>query len=283
MKLNDFVNKWNGEHVEVAGSANALNQCVDLANLYIKTVWGKPIIQWTNAVDFPSRMPAPDYEFIENTPEAVPPEGCLMIWNNTKVGHIAIFIEGSVKSFRSFDQNYPTGSPCHIQNHTYSGVFGWIIKKDSIIKPPQIEAQMNDQTKIPLGEKWGDVEIQAIRSMLRDSDKLKDELEKWKTKYEELVKIQLGMKDEFTTKLETTKQLAEDRKRERDELISELAKILGTTQEKAVIVADIKKTIADNEKLKNISDNRPVYGDNWIQSLTKLLGDFFNNLYLKIK
>jgi hypothetical protein len=55
-----------------------------------------------------------------------------MIWGSGTWGHVAIFVEGDVDSFRSMDQNYPTGSPCHIQNHTnYDGVLGWIrFKRD---------------------------------------------------------------------------------------------------------------------------------------------------------
>lgn len=127
MTVNDFVVKYNGKWVEEAGSS-ALNQCVDLANRYIREVLGLPIIEWTNAVDFPSKA-GPAYDYILNTPTNIPQEGDLVIWGGNQYGHIGIFIEGNVDSFRSFDQNYPTGSNCHIQNHTYSNVKGWLRKK----------------------------------------------------------------------------------------------------------------------------------------------------------
>jgi hypothetical protein len=127
MSVNDFVVKYNGKWVEEAGTS-ALNQCVDLANRWIREGLGLPIIEWTNAVDFPSKA-GPAYDYILNTPTNIPQEGDLMIWGGNIYGHIAIFIEGNVDTFRSFDENYPTGSNCHIQNHTYANVKGWLRKK----------------------------------------------------------------------------------------------------------------------------------------------------------
>lgn len=133
MTLQQFIEKWNGKYCEVAGSANAQNQCVDLSNAYIRDVLGLPIIEWTNAKDFPSKA-GDAYEYIKNTPSGVPKEGDLIIWGGTTAGHIAIFIEGNADSFRSFDQNYPTGTPCHVQNHNYDTppVLGWLHPKHTV-------------------------------------------------------------------------------------------------------------------------------------------------------
>lgn len=140
MTFTEFMAKWNGKYVEVAGSANAQNQCVDLANAYIRDVLNLPIIEWTNAKDFPSKG-GDNYTYILNTPTGVPQEGDLVIWGGT-YGHIAIFIEGDVNSFRSFDQNYPTGSPCHVQNHTtYNNVLGWM-------RPKQLAGQLDLQKQL---------------------------------------------------------------------------------------------------------------------------------------
>lgn len=128
MIFEEFITKLNGKYLEVAGSSDAKNQCVDLANGYIRDVLGFPIIEWTNAKDFPSKG-GDRYEFIKNTPEGIPKEGDLVIWGNGVAGHIAIFIEGNADRFRSFDENYPTGSPCHIQNHNYLNITGWMHPK----------------------------------------------------------------------------------------------------------------------------------------------------------
>lgn len=126
MTLQQFIEKWNGQYLEVAGPT-AVNQCVDLANAYIRDVLGLPMIEWTNAKDFPAKG-GNLYTYVQNTPTGVPQEGDLVIWDG-EYGHIAIFIEGDANSFRSFDQNYPTGTPCHVQNHTYANVLGWLHAK----------------------------------------------------------------------------------------------------------------------------------------------------------
>jgi hypothetical protein len=125
MTFQKFLETWNGKYCEVAGSANAKNQCVDLANAYLRDVLGQPIVEWTNAVDFPSKL---NWDWITI---GLPSEGDLMIFNGV-VGHISIFIEGDMNSFRSFDQNYPIGSPCHVQNHNYKNVKGWLHFKSII-------------------------------------------------------------------------------------------------------------------------------------------------------
>lgn len=131
MTFQQFLEKYNGEFWEVTGSANAKNQCVDLANAYLKEVCSHPIVEWTNACDFPSKIK--DMEWIPNDEESdLPKEGDIIIWSNKVgggAGHIAIFIEGTTSSFKSFDQNWPLYSPCHVQRHTYSNVLGWIRPK----------------------------------------------------------------------------------------------------------------------------------------------------------
>lgn len=124
MDFDAFRKYWNDKYCEVAGSSNAINQCVDLANAYIRDVLRQPIIEWTNAVDFPLRA-GDKYEFIKNTPTNVPQKGDIIVWRPSP-GHIAIFIEGDVKRFTSFDQNFPVGSKCHVQEHNYTNVDGWL-------------------------------------------------------------------------------------------------------------------------------------------------------------
>src|SRR3990172_9372163 len=111
MKLSEFISKWTNKKCEVAGSPNALNQCVDLANAYLRDVLDQPIIKWTNAQNFPDKIDLTKFDYIMNTPTGVPSEGDLVIFQSPDgVGHISIFLEGNDKSFRSFDQNYPTGT-----------------------------------------------------------------------------------------------------------------------------------------------------------------------------
>jgi len=130
--LQQFIDTWNGKFLEVAGSANAKNQCVDLANGYIRDVLGLPIIEWTNAQDFPNKR-GDNFDYILNTPTGVPPVGSLVIFKSKDgVGHISVFVSGTASLFTSFDQNYPTGSPCKLVSHNYVNVLGWMVAK----KPP---------------------------------------------------------------------------------------------------------------------------------------------------
>ena len=134
MKLDDFVKKYDGKQVEVAGSIGAENQCVDLVNLYIRDMWGKKIIEWTNAKDFPSKL-YDGYEYIKNTPDGVPNRGDVIVWGSGAgggYGHIAIVLEATVNSFKSFDQNWSTKEYCKIENHRYNNVIGWFHPKGNM-------------------------------------------------------------------------------------------------------------------------------------------------------
>ena len=132
MTFKDWIESVNGKYIEMAGSANAQNQCVDCANSCIKNVFGQPMIEWTNAIDFPQKAGS-EYDYIENSPSAVPQESDLIIFGLGSYGHISVFVEGDINSFRSMDQNYPLGTPCHIQNHSYKNVLGWLHFKSGII------------------------------------------------------------------------------------------------------------------------------------------------------
>jgi len=133
-KFKQFIKDNDGKFIEVAGSANALNQCVDLANAYLRDVLNHKIVEWTNAIDFPEKLT--DFEWIENEPYNIPKPGDLMIFFG-QYGHISIFVKGDVNSFNSFDENYPTNSPAHIQKHNYNNVFGWL-------RPPIESENMSD-------------------------------------------------------------------------------------------------------------------------------------------
>ena len=150
MTFQEFLEKYNGQYVETAGTPDALNQCTDLVNAHIRDVLGLPIIEWTNAVDFPSKA-GDKYEFIVNTPSNIPERGDIVVWGGGN-GHIAIFVEGNADTFRSFDENYPIGSPAHIQNHNYTNpqVLGWLRVKKEIVTSPDLvicQTQLADEIK----------------------------------------------------------------------------------------------------------------------------------------
>lgn len=131
--FDQFIEKYKGKFLEAGGSANAINQCVDLVNGYISEVLGLPKILGTNAQDFPSRA-GDKYEYILNTPNGIPKKGNIIIWKSAdRVGHIAVFVSGDEFTFTSFDQNWPTGSPCTLVKHNYTNVLGWLKVKGEIM------------------------------------------------------------------------------------------------------------------------------------------------------
>ncbi len=128
ISFDDFISKWNGKGVDTDGYYGF--QCMDLAHAYCQECIGK---------DFPGQPTAKDvwninidgYDKIANSPTAVPSKGDIVIWGTGigTSGHISVFIAGDTNIFTSFDQNWPLGSYCHIQNHNYTGVLGWFHPK----------------------------------------------------------------------------------------------------------------------------------------------------------
>ena len=127
MTLDEFINKWSGVYADFDGYYGA--QCSDLAQFYNRDVVGGPFLTGEAAADLWETYPVQLYERILNTIDAVPQKGDLMIWKKTSSlpwGHVAICVSGDQNSFKSFDQNWPTGSPAHIVDHNYNGVLGWL-------------------------------------------------------------------------------------------------------------------------------------------------------------
>jgi len=133
MSLQEHVKKWIGREADWDGKYGG--QCVDLFRFYCKEVLGipnpKPVV---GAKDFYEKYSDDTvlreyFEPIENTPDALPEVGDCIIWGRgvgSGYGHVAIFLQGSLKSFDSFDENWPTLSKCTITHHGYSNVLGWL-------------------------------------------------------------------------------------------------------------------------------------------------------------
>ena len=122
MTHNEFIKRYQGQYIDFDGAFGA--QCMDLYRQYVKDVLevrqSPPVVGakdvWnTHTEDF--------------TKEKYPIQGDIVIWRATEsnpYGHIAVFHEGTKTLFTSFDQNYPIGSPCHLQTHTSKDVIGFL-------------------------------------------------------------------------------------------------------------------------------------------------------------
>lgn len=154
MSLEDFKNKYLGKQVEYHSfGSGALNQCVDLINQYITEVLGLTHIIGTNAKDFKDRYKAEDFEWISNSPLGVPQKGDIVVWNGRVgggAGHVGIFLDGDVNSFRSLDQNWSQTERVTLETHNYNNVSGWLRPK----KQPDDQQAIIDRLRKERDDNW---------------------------------------------------------------------------------------------------------------------------------
>jgi hypothetical protein len=153
IKFNDFIKQNTGKKLDYDGVYQ--NQCVDLMNYYMQDVIGitRPNAKYSGGSAYEIFKNAKtDDNFIKIESEndtQVPQKGDIIFWN-TKIGqwgHVAIFIDGNINRFTSFDQNWGTAlSPCQPTEHSYLGVCGWLRPKrplmdDLIIEQPKVTVE----------------------------------------------------------------------------------------------------------------------------------------------
>ncbi len=149
--LNDFINAWTGKFIPSRGGYTG--QCVSMVQKWSEDrgVGGTPVFPVPAAKDMVG-LRGDAFDWIPNSSASIVPQpGDIIVWNTAvgPYGHTAIFIDGNASSFRSFDQNWPTGSAAHIQNHNYNGVVGWLRLKGQPAPQPQGEGNMTpDQEKL---------------------------------------------------------------------------------------------------------------------------------------
>lgn len=134
MTLDQFIEKYNNKKIDFDGMYNG--QCVDLYRQYVKEVLGFPQSPAVaGAKDIWDTYLSSFFTRYNNSPTAVPKKGDIVIWGTKmgQYGHVAVFIDGGVTKFNSFDQNSPVGTLCHIQSHTYTGVLGWLRPKENAV------------------------------------------------------------------------------------------------------------------------------------------------------
>jgi hypothetical protein len=120
-----FLHKWNGKYIPPKFGANY--QCVALVNQFTSEAWHVFWPRLSAAGDFVGYN-VPGFTFIRNTPTNYPYPGDIVEWGKSPTlpwGHIGIAVAADSMHLNSFDQNWPIGSPAHVQAHTYVGVSGW--------------------------------------------------------------------------------------------------------------------------------------------------------------
>lgn len=137
MTLEQFVNKYNGKYLDYDGYYGY--QCVDMVRFYIKEALGYspytalPAGGSAKAI-FNNFKENKYFKKIYNSPTNIPKKGSIIFWGWYPFvtgwnGHVAVVSDATMMRFISFDQNYPTGSPCKYVNHSYRGVMGWLEPK----------------------------------------------------------------------------------------------------------------------------------------------------------
>jgi len=244
--LDKFLQKWNGKYCEVAGSANAINQCTDLCNAYLRDVLKLSIVEWTNAIDFPSKL-TESHEWIPNTPDGIPQLGDLIVWGKG-AGHIAIFLSGTVSKFTSFEQNYPTGSPCHAQGHTYANVLGWLRFRGIIDDMPSyLDSLLREDLGLDIKKSEGDVRarVSELKTAYDKYEEQEQEIKKLEGRILSLGQELGGLEEGLTTAVKNRNKFEKEAKEEREKVINR-DKIITILEKE---VDTLKKTLDPDSKV----------------------------------
>lgn len=238
MTLDQFIKKHTGKFVEYHSfDPAAKNQCVDLANQYIVDVLGLTPIIGTNAQDFPKKADK-EFNYILNTPTGVPNKGDLMIFKSADgVGHISIFLQGSTSLFTSFDQNYPTGSPCKTVQHYYRNVLGWLQPK---------KESMSNTILVPI------TDFENLHTKSSKYDQFVALGYSSAAQVEQLIRDHKTEIDNKNAEIAGYKSAAEEARKSLNELIVACSKSLNTVQEIEQIKAALTKVDADLDALDSI-------------------------------
>ena len=146
--LDSFIKKNNGKFVEESDPTNK-NQCMDLIYPWCD-ILGAPRecirrLYAYQVYSLPTDLSIQYFEYIPNTPKGLPIAGDIAIFGKGvgPAGHICIATgKSDYSKFESFDQNWPTYSPCKKITHTYAGILGWLRIRDNS-KVKELEDKLN--------------------------------------------------------------------------------------------------------------------------------------------
>jgi len=129
ISFDSFIQEWKGRGIDVDHMYG--NQCMDLMHQYTVEVLGFDALHAATA--YQAYLNGDNrFDKIANTATGVPQKGDLVFWNTSvgDAGHVAVFIQGDINGFSSFDQNWPLDplgqGLAHVQSHNWNGVAGWL-------------------------------------------------------------------------------------------------------------------------------------------------------------
>lgn len=149
INLQDFIAKYNGQR-EMFDNESYRGECTQIVKRWAQANgWPIPNSNGTNkAADYRNFLNG--YVFIANTIEGKPEPGDIVVWDKLVAGgygHVAIYVGGDLMRLDVFEQNWPKGTPCHLQQNSYSNVAGWLHPTTPAkVDVPIVEAPQATQT-----------------------------------------------------------------------------------------------------------------------------------------
>lgn len=179
MTYDQIFSEWSGRGCDTDGQYG--NQCKDWANEFAKEI-GHPLPAG-NAIDMAGRNIA-GYQWIPNTPSAVPMKGDSIVWGAQvgPFGHIADCFDANPYTFRSYDQNFPLQEDAngngigvvHLQNHNYNGVLGWHRptnpppEEQQVATDQELQAKNDEIANLKTAVAEKDTEIDNLKAEVQD-------------------------------------------------------------------------------------------------------------------
>lgn len=131
MTYDEFKKKYNEKYIDFDGSYGS--QCWDLGQAYFVECLGVPksVLSGCGMVSnmlYPPKREQLDKYFYEvDTGHMLQGDVCIWDYGNG-IGHIAIYDHWDKKNCWYFSQNYPLGSPCHLQVINENGLHAFRLK-----------------------------------------------------------------------------------------------------------------------------------------------------------
>lgn len=225
MTLVQFIDKYKGKKIDYDNAFGG--QCVDLYRQYCKEVLNVPQSpSVTGAADIWVSYLPEYFDQIKNTPEFIPQEGDIMIWNKKAgggFGHVGVVVSADINGFTSFDQNWFKISVCELVKHTYANVYGVIRAKKTTSS--ELEACLTDRKKF-----WEERDQARV-----ERDSAKAEAESRTTEAREI-------------------------RKELDTFTETLASKLGTIADRPQIIASVERLVTqESEIAKKLSKAEDAY------------------------
>ena len=264
MTLQEFITKYTNKKLDYDGWYGA--QCMDLMHQYIDEVLlnrhSPETLRAPSAkqafINFQSDTL---FEKIVNTPMGIPQEGDIMFWGGGEWGHVAIYIDGDVNVFNSFDQNYPTGSSCHVQEHNYENVLGWVRYREQLGSCEEIRLDRDYQEREKIKYK------EEARKQRIIIDELTDEIQ---AKNQDIERLQEDNAQKNATITELTNQIS-TLTTQRDSLLVDKRRLeeqLDTAED--IIDAQSVEIDMLEKKLQKCKDEGSLFAYSWRERFLSL-------------